>query len=174
MDMNSLAEKIVSCTLCDLSLSRTHAVPGEGPAGAKIFLVGEAPGRDEDATGRPFVGRAGKLLDRALYEAGIRRSEVFITSVVKCRPPDNRRPNRSEMQTCLPYLRRQIQLVDPRIICLMGNVASAALLGKQGVTALRGRVFEDRYLITYHPAAVLRNPNRWEEFVSDLRTAKEL
>jgi DNA polymerase len=173
MDMNSLFDQIVSCTLCDLSQSRTRAVPGEGPVGAGIFLVGEAPGRDEDATGRPFVGRAGKLLDRALCEAGRERSQAFITSVVKCRPPKNRRPNKREMITCLPYLRQQIELVSPRIICLMGNVASSALLGKQGITALRGQVFEGRYLVTYHPAAVLRNPNRWEEFVSDLKRAKD-
>lgn len=173
MDMISLAESIASCTLCDLSQSRTSAVPGEGPTEAEIFLVGEAPGRDEDATGRPFVGRAGKLLDRALDDAGIKRSQAFITSVVKCRPPKNRRPNKREMQTCLPYLRQQIQLVNPKVICLMGNVASSALLGKQGITALRGQVFEGRYLVTYHPAAVLRNPNRWEEFVSDLKIAKD-
>jgi len=172
MDLESLGSKISSCTLCELSCSRTYAVPGEGPKGARIFLVGEAPGAEEDASGRPFVGRAGRLLDKALAEAGIKRSEIFITSVVKCRPPDNRRPKKREMESCLPYLRRQIELVGPAVICLMGNVASGAVLGRQGIASLRGKIVEDRYLITFHPAAVLRNRNHWENFVSDLRLLK--
>jgi DNA polymerase len=133
------------------------------------MLVGEAPGRDEDRSGKPFVGRAGRLLDAALDESGLTRSEVFITSVVKCRPPENRKPKKAEIVSCLPYLKAQIELVRPKIIGLMGNTAAMAILGQQGIASLRGRVIRDRFLVTYHPAAVLRNRNLMGEFVSDLK-----
>lgn len=168
-DLPSLHRKICTCKLCDLSLGRTKAVPGEGPCPAKIMLIGEAPGREEDLTGRPFVGRAGRLLDRALFDAGLNRSEVFITSVVKCRPPKNRKPKRSEIVACHPYLKAQMMMLNPEFVCLMGNVAAQAILGMQGIVALRGRILHDRYLVTYHPAAVLRNKNLMDDFVSDLK-----
>jgi DNA polymerase len=136
------------------------------------MLVGEAPGREEDLKGLPFVGRAGKLLDKALLQAGLEKSEVFITSVVKCRPPENRKPKKEEINLCHPYLQAQMDLVHPRIVCLMGNTATQAVLGMQGVTNLRGQIQQGRFLITYHPAAVLRNRNLMEEFVSDLKKAK--
>ncbi|MCX6668442.1 MAG: uracil-DNA glycosylase [Methanothrix sp.] len=172
MDLDRLHEKIRLCQLCDLSLNRIKAVPGEGPCPAEIMLVGEAPGREEDLEGRPFVGRAGRLLDKALAEADLQRYEVFITSVIKCRPPDNRRPKRHEIETCRPYLEAQMKVLNPRVVCLMGNVATQAVLGKQGVTSLRGQIWQDRFLVTYHPAAVLRNRNLMKDFVSDLRKAK--
>jgi uracil-DNA glycosylase family 4 len=172
MDLDHLHEKIRVCQLCDLSLNRINAVAGEGPCPVEIMLVGEAPGREEDLTGRPFVGRAGRLLDAALTEAGLKRSEVFITSVIKCRPPDNRNPERYEIEACHPYLETQMKMLGPRIVCLMGNVATQAVLGIQGVTSLRGRILQDRFLVTYHPAAVLRNGNLMTDFVSDLRKAK--
>lgn len=174
MDLDTLHSKILSCQLCDLAHGRTKAVPGEGPCPAGIMLVGEAPGAEEDITGRPFVGRAGRLLDRSLGLAGINRSEVFITSVVKCRPPLNRKPKSLEMESCRPYLRSQIDMVKPRVIGLMGNVACGALLNIQGVTALRGRVIQGRFFVTYHPAAVLRNNNLQEAFVTDLKNIKEM
>jgi uracil-DNA glycosylase len=174
MNLDQLHSRIMTCQLCDLALGRTSAVPGEGPCPTGIMLVGEAPGADEDITGRPFVGRAGRLLDESLLQAGIKRSEVFITSIVKCRPPKNRKPKTIEIETCHPYLQSQIDLIRPRVIGLMGNVAAGALLNVQGVTSLRGRVFQGRFLITFHPAAVLRNKNLQGDFVSDLKKIKEL
>ena len=171
-DLILLQEKIAACKLCALSLSRNLTVPGSGPAGAEIMLVGEAPGREEDLKGLPFVGRAGKLLEEALNQADLSRSDVFITSVIKCRPPDNRKPKKNEIELCLPYLDDQIEAIRPRIICLMGNTAAGAILGVQGVTVLRGQIFRDRFLVTYHPAAVLRNRNLMADFVSDLRKAR--
>jgi DNA polymerase len=171
-DIPTLHPKICTCKLCPLSVGRNCAVPGSGPSQAKIMLVGEAPGREEDLKGLPFVGRAGRLLDRALAEAGLERSEVFITSVIKCRPPENRKPKKGEVDLCRPYLQAQMDLIHPRIVCLMGNTATQAVLGMQGVTTLRGKIQQDRFLVTYHPAAVLRNNNLMEEFVSDLRMAK--
>jgi len=173
LSLNSLDEEIRSCHKCPLARGRRKAVPGEGPERAEIFLVGEAPGREEDLAGRPFVGRAGSILDRCLDEAGIDRSEIFITSVVKCRPPDNRRPTKKEMEACRPYLEFQIELTRPKVVCLMGNVATRAVLNLEGVTSLRGRVFREIYLVTFHPAAVLRNGNLKEAFISDLLAAKD-
>jgi uracil-DNA glycosylase len=172
IDLPTLHDKIRTCQLCPLSLGRKCAVPGCGPSPAEIMLVGEAPGREEDLKGLPFVGRAGKLLDKALSQAGLEKSEVFITSVVKCRPPENRKPKKEEINLCHPYLQAQMDLVHPRIVCLMGNTATQAVLGMQGVTNLRGQIQQGRFLITYHPAAVLRNRNLMEEFVSDLKRAK--
>jgi DNA polymerase len=166
-----LHDKIRACRLCPLSQGRNLAVPGSGPSPSDIMLVGEAPGRQEDIVGEPFVGRAGRLLDRALCEAGLKRSELFITSVIKCRPPENRKPKRREIDLCLPYLKAQMKALRPRVVCLMGNTALDAVLGLRGVTALRGRILQDRYLVTYHPAAVLRNRNLMDEFVSDLKMA---
>lgn len=133
------------------------------------MLIGEAPGKEEDLTGRPFVGRAGRLLDEALEQAGLERSELFITSVIKCRPPQNRKPKRAEIVLCLPYLRLQMEILCPRIICLMGNTAAQAVLDRQGIKELRGQIWQDRFIVTYHPAAVLRNRNLMDEFVSDLK-----
>ena len=112
------------------------------------------------------------MLDEALNEAGLKREDVFITSVIKCRPPQNRKPNKKEIELCLPYLEDQMDAIRPRIICLMGNTAIQAVLGVVGVTVLRGRILSDRFLVTYHPAAVLRNRNLMADFVSDLREAK--
>jgi uracil-DNA glycosylase family 4 len=138
------------------------------------MLVGEAPGADEDKTGRPFVGRCGRLLDRSLALAGIKRADIFITSVVKCRPQRNRKPKKVETNACLPYLQRRMEIIRPQIICLMGNVAVQTLIKRQGVTSLHGQVFEDRFLVTFHPSAVLRNKNLQEDFISDLRRLKRM
>lgn len=170
--LRRLEDAISACRLCPLWQGRTLAVPGAGPAPARLMLVGEAPGREEDLKGLPFVGRAGRLMDEALDEAGLKREEVFITSVIKCRPPQNRKPNKKEIELCLPYLEDQMDAIRPRIICLMGNTAIQAVLGVVGVTVLRGRILSDRFLVTYHPAAVLRNRNLMADFVSDLREAK--
>jgi len=169
IDLSHLDQQICTCRLCPLFQERKHAVPGSGPAPADIMLVGEAPGREENLTGKPFVGRAGRLLDAALVQAGLERSKVFITSVIKCRPPQNRKPKKAEIDQCRPYLQAQIDILHPKIICLMGNTATQAVLGRQGVTILRGQILQDRFLVTYHPAAVLRNRNLMTDFVSDLK-----
>jgi uracil-DNA glycosylase len=172
--LDRLAREISVCPLCDLSLTRTRAVPGEGPSKVGIMFIGEAPGAEEDLTGRPFVGRAGKLLDKALAEAGISRSEVFITSVVKCRPPANRQPRSFEIRACAPYLTAQMNLLGPKMICLLGNVAAKAVIGKTGVNELHGLVLNDKFMVTFHPAAVLRNKDLREPMVSDLKKLASL
>ncbi len=171
MDIATLHKKICVCQLCDLALSRRVAVPGEGPCPSRIMLIGEAPGKYEDESGRPFVGRAGKLLDEALIKAGIKRNDVFITSVIKCRPPENRKPKRCEIDACNPYLMAQMEILSPNVVCLMGNVAAQTVLGSQGIAALRGKIFSGRFLVTFHPAAVLRNRNLMDAFISDLKKA---
>ena len=170
-ELSQLHQQISRCRMCPLAQSRNLTVPGSGPQPSRLLLVGEAPGREEDRKGLPFVGRAGKILDEALGLAGLAREEVFITSVIKCRPPQNRKPTKAEIDLCRPHLQHQIEFIGPRIICLMGNTASLALLGRQGIASLRGRIWQDRFLVTYHPAAVLRNRNLMNEFVSDLRLA---
>lgn len=174
MDLLALHSTIRSCRLCPLWENRCLAVPGEGPSPSLIMLVGEAPGAEEDQTGRPFIGRAGRLLTAAMGEAGIDRSDVFITSVIKCRPPKNRKPKKCEIEACLPYLGAQMELVKPRAVALMGNVATKAVLGIEGVTLRHGQLHQGRYLVTFHPAAVLRNKNLMEIFVADLRSLEEL
>jgi uracil-DNA glycosylase len=169
VDLSRLNRQICACRLCSLSEGRKRAVPGSGSASADIMLVGEAPGREEDLTGKPFVGRAGRLLDEAIEQAGLERAKVFITSVIKCRPPQNRKPKKTEIDQCRPYLQAQIDILRPKIICLMGNTATLALIGRQGITILRGQILQDRFLVTYHPAAVLRNRNLMNDFVSDLK-----
>jgi uracil-DNA glycosylase len=174
MCLGGIAEEAKACMKCDLGAGRHKTVPGEGPCDAEILLVGEAPGAEEDLSGRPFVGRAGKVLDRALAQAVLDRSKIFITSIIKCRPPGNRKPKAWEIEECLPLLQAQIGAIKPRAIGLMGNVAAKAVLGLEGVTGLHGQVFQDRYVITYHPAAILRRRELQEDLVSDLKKLKEL
>lgn len=172
-----IAEEIKKCTKCPLHRARTSAVPGEGGYGRRIFLLGEAPGREEDLTGRPFVGRAGRLLDGVMAEAQFSREDVFITSVVKCRPRENRSPGKREIKVCLPYTHRQIETLQPSVIVLMGNVAMEALAGRRGISKLRGREIRRwgrLYLPTYHPAAVLRNMNLRPLLLKDLEKALRL
>jgi uracil-DNA glycosylase family 4 len=171
-----IARDIRACTLCPLAKSRTHAVPGGGPVPARLMFIGEAPGRQEDVNGAPFVGRAGKLLNDALVTAGIKRNQVFITNVVKCRPPNNRLPMKNEVQVCVTaHLNRQIRSVNPEIICLLGATAVKALLGSTGpISAIRGRLIlkDHKYLATYHPAAAGRNPLLLRIFQSDIKELK--
>jgi DNA polymerase len=156
-----------------LATGRTKAVPGEGPYNARIMLVGEAPGREEDLKGRPFVGRAGRLLNSVLEPIGIPRKHVFITNIVKCRPPKNRQPTKRERDTCKEaYLQRQIDVIRPKLVVLLGRTAAQALLGAESLKRVRGRVVRRgrvEYLCTYHPAAVLRNPRRRGTFSKDLQ-----
>jgi len=176
ISLRLIAAEVKACQLCPLAKGRTRAVPGEGPQDAKIVLVGEAPGRDEDISGRPFVGRAGKLLNSVLESAGARRSEVFVTNVVKCRPPKNRQPRRKESETCRDaYLFRQIGIVKPDLVVLLGRTAAQSILGVDSLGRVRGKVVNHKgtkYICTYHPAAVLRNPNLRETMVRDLRSLR--
>ena len=178
-DLKSLHHRIVRCVQCPLHASRRHAVPGEGAARAALMLVGEAPGEQEDLQGRPFCGRAGRFLDRLLEEVGLKRPEIFITSTVKCRPPDNRNPRRREAETCRDlWLERQIALIDPEIVGIMGKVAAEAVLGEKGnLRDLHGRRFERggrRFLITYHPAAAMRFPEAAKHIETDFRRLSDL
>src|SRR5690349_17576410 len=132
--LTSLAKQIRECVKCPLCESRTHAVPGDGKATAKVMIIGEGPGRDEDATGHPFVGASGQFLNHVLEGTGLSRDDFFITNVVKCRPPHNRTPRKLEVDTCTSnYLFKQIELIDPRIIMLLGAVAAKKVLGVKGV-----------------------------------------
>lgn len=166
-----IADQVRKCTLCRLCEGRKNAVPGEGSSHAKLMFIGEAPGRNEDAQGRPFVGAAGKLLTEALREAGLSREDVFITNVVKCRPPDNRVPTDQERSACRPYLERQIRIINPKIICILGRTAYEALLKGGSITANRGKLlsYERRYyFLTVHPAAVIYNPQLKTAFKKDI------
>ena len=159
----TIAQLVANCTKCRLCEARRHAVPGEGAADARLVVVGEGPGRVEDETGRPFVGRAGELLTKILAAIELPRERVFICNVVKCRPPENRVPQYDEIAACLPYLLRQIELVKPAVILAMGGTAAQTLLNtKQSLGALRNQIHRLRgipVIVTYHPAALLRNPN---------------
>lgn len=176
--LEGLAKRIRACTLCRLHEGRTHAVPGEGRRGSGLFLLGEGPGRHEDEQGRPFVGQAGKVLDSALRKAGISRDDVFITNIVKCRPPDNRRPKADEVAACRPYLAAQIRIVRPKVIVTLGDAAIKGLLGPGGglAWARRGSPRYDGIpiLATYHPAAALYNRRLASVLEADLARASKL
>jgi uracil-DNA glycosylase family 4 len=169
--LTNLSLKIRGCTLCKLSRTRKNAVAGEGSCSAKVMLVGEAPGRQEDLEGKPFVGYSGRILDSALSKAGIKRSDVFITNVVKCRPPNNRRPQSNELIACMGHLERQISLVSPKIICILGSTAYRSLLGGKSIVADRGKIVEKggkRYFLTVHPASTIYNRSLRSALENDL------
>jgi DNA polymerase len=174
--LEALAASIASCRSCGLCQQRRMAVPGEGNGDSPdILFVGEGPGEEEDAQGRPFVGKAGQLLDRMIEAMGYRRDELFIANVVKCRPPQNRKPLPEEMAMCRPYLSQQIRLIQPKIIIGLGGTAMEGLLGRPvGITRMRGtwQEYEGIKLMpTFHPAYLLRNPARKKETWADLRMA---
>ena len=158
--LSKILSEIKNCQKCDLHKTRINPVPGEGPVTADLFFVGEAPGAKEDELGRPFVGRSGELLTELLSEAGIDRNAVFITSVLKSRPPNNRKPTSAEIEACLPYLYRQIEVISPKVIVLMGSVAVTSLIGPWKMGDAHGKFHESAdghlFFITYHPAAALR------------------
>ena len=171
-----LEESIKNCKNCKLCNNRTKIVFGEGNKNTDVMFIGEGPGADEDAEGRPFVGKAGKLMNNAFEGIGIKREEVYIANVVKCRPPNNRNPEEDEATTCLNYLRNQVLLIKPKIIVLLGSVALKNILGKEyGITAARGKWIEKKdilYMPTWHPAALLRDENKKIEFWNDLKLVK--
>jgi len=159
-ELNSL---ICNCMKCQLGDTRKNFVFGTGNPSAEVLILGEGPGAEEDEQGLPFVGRAGKLLNDILKAIKFDRNEVYIANIVKCRPPGNRVPSPDEMQKCMPYLKKQIELVDPKLILCVGlTAAHGLLLNKDSLTSLRGKVFDldgRKVMVTYHPAALLRNPN---------------
>jgi uracil-DNA glycosylase family 4 len=174
-DLVDLFHEASGCVRCPLHQGRTTVVFGSGNADADLMFVGEAPGMHEDLQGLPFVGRAGKLLDQLLEEVGLRRSDVFITNVLLCRPPGNRDPEPDEIDTCKPYLHRKIELIEPKVICTLGNFATKLLTRSQrGITGVHGRpqVHElagrtVRIFPIYHPAAALRSTKTLEELRED-------
>ncbi len=165
--LNAIADEVRKCCACELGSSRTNAVPGETNPDARIVFVGEAPGADEDAQGRPFVGRSGKLLDKIINAMGFRRQDVFICNILKCRPPGNRDPKPDEIVKCIPYLHRQLEIIDPEIIVALGAHAARTLLNStKPIGQLRGRFHEYytsedaepiKLMPTYHPSYLLRN-----------------
>lgn len=161
--LDSLYENIHNCQKCPLGKTRNNFVFGTGNPNAGVMVVGEAPGAEEDKQGIPFVGRAGKLLTDILKAINFERDDVYIANILKCRPPNNRNPLPAEMQECMPYLFKQIELIKPKAIICMGLVAATSLLNvKSSLTKLRGNVYEVqgiKTMVTYHPAALLRNPN---------------
>lgn len=169
--LERIAKQVIGCPLCKLAQSRKNAVPGEGRLSAKLMFIGEAPGKNEDDKGKPFVGAAGRILNEALEKAGIQRSLVFITNVVKCRPPDNRVPEDDERIACRPYLDRQISLIAPQIICILGATAYSSILGGKSITANRGKIVKkngQKYFVTIHPAAAIYNRNLRSVLQNDL------
>lgn len=177
VSLATLHGEISTCQKCPLHLTRTHAVPGEGPSQPAIVLIGEAPGRNEDEQGRPFVGAAGKILTTLLEGAGVRREDVFITSVVKCRPPENRVPTQLEATTCKStYLMKQIELLKPSVIGLMGRTAIAHVLEEEvDLAAMHGKTLTRNgktFLILYHPAAMIYNQSLKATMSADFAALK--
>ena len=164
--------EIKDCTKCSLSKSRTNLVFGVGNPKADIVLVGEAPGKNEDLQGEPFIGRGGKLLDKILEAINLNRKKVFILNVLKCRPPENRDPKPQEILECEPHLKKQLELINPKLIVALGRIAAMTLLKtKDSLTNMRNKIHKYEkidLIVTYHPAALLRNPNfkkpTWEDF----------
>jgi len=175
-----LAAKVRACTLCGLHRGRTQTVFGVGKRDARLFVIGEAPGADEDRQGEPFVGRAGQLLNAMLRSIGLPRSEVFIANILKCRPPNNRDPEPSESASCTPYLTQQIELVQPRVLLAVGRISAQWLLQTDTpIGRLRGRVLtygarNTPLVVTYHPAYLLRSPLEKAKAWTDLCMVKEL
>ena len=177
-ELKELKNIVLNCNLCNLSKTRTNIVFGEGNPHSKIFFIGEAPGRDEDLQGKPFVGRSGQLLTKMIENVlNIKREEVYITNIVKCRPPQNREPEIEEIESCKPYLLKQIDIVKPKIIVTLGRIAFKYLLNEEiPITKARGNIYNFngiKVIPTYHPSYLLRNPSKKKEAFIDLKLIKE-
>ena len=172
-----LWEAIKDCNKCKLCTGRKNIVFGVGNKESDIMFIGEGPGADEDIQGEPFVGKAGQLMNKAFEALEIKREEVYIANIVKCRPPQNRNPEQDEAQACMDYLRNQVVLVKPKIIVLLGSVALKHILGEEyGITNSRGKWIEKKgiwYMPTFHPAALLRDDSKKIDFWKDLKLIKE-
>jgi uracil-DNA glycosylase len=175
--LDKVKQNVIKCTKCDLCKTRTNSVPGKGNFQSDVIFVGEAPGKNEDKNGEPFIGIAGKKLSIALEEAKVSREEVYITNIVKCRPPNNRVPSTIERTTCQKYLEEEINIIKPKIICLLGNTAFNSILGGSEITKHRGKVAKKNnqlYFITIHPAATIYNQELIEVLKNDIKKLFEL
>jgi len=177
VSLDGIKREMGDCTRCRLHENRQSVVFGEGNPHAVLVFVGEAPGREEDLQGRPFVGKAGELLTRIIEAIDLTREEVYIANIVKCRPPQNRNPQPDEIQTCLPFLRKQLEAIKPKIICALGTFAAQTLLETaERISILRGQFYAyqgARLMPTYHPAFLLRNPQFKRDVWEDMKAIKE-
>lgn len=175
--LEELENSIKGCNKCKLCSGRNNIVFGVGNENADIMFIGEGPGADEDAQGIPFVGKAGQLMNKAFEGIGINRDEVYIANIVKCRPPQNRNPEKDETEACINYLRNQVMIIKPKIIVLLGSVALKNILGEEySITKIRGNWIEKKgiwYMPTFHPAALLRDESKKIDFWKDLKKIKE-
>ncbi len=170
-ELQNVKENVIKCTKCDLCKTRINAVPGKGNFQSDVIFVGEAPGKNEDQNGEPFIGVAGKKLSIALEEAGISRDDVYITNIVKCRPPNNRVPTTNERDTCKEYLKQEIAIIKPKLICILGNTAFNSILGGSEITKFRGKVVRKDnllYFLTIHPAATIYNQKLIDVLKNDI------
>jgi len=176
--LEELRGEMLACHKCPLGKTRTNLVFGVGNSMAKLMFAGEAPGRDEDLQGEPFVGRAGQLLTKIIEAIGMKRSDVYIANVLKCRPPGNRNPLPEEIDLCMPYLIKQIEIIQPKVLCALGTFAAQTLLStKAAVGTLRGKFHEYKgipMMVTYHPAYLLRNPNDKAKVWDDMKKVRDL
>ena len=171
-ELDDYLNSIKDCLECPLGKTRKNIVLGMGNPNADIVFVGEAPGKEEDLQGFPFVGRSGKLLDKMLASINLSRDDIYILNVLKCRPPDNRDPSKLEIEKCEPYLKEQLKIIKPKLIVALGRISAMTILRtKESLTNMRNKIFDYEgvdFLVTYHPAALLRNPNfkkyAWEDF----------
>ncbi|MDR4508453.1 MAG: uracil-DNA glycosylase [Candidatus Brocadiaceae bacterium] len=175
--LEELHRKLLSCHKCSLSKTRTNLVFGVGSSTANLMFVGEAPGRDEDSKGEPFVGRAGQLLTKIIEAIGMKRSDVYIANILKCRPPGNRNPLPEEIDLCMPYLMEQIDIIQPKVLCALGTFAAQTLLNtKAPVGTLRGKFHEYKNIptmVTFHPAYLLRNPGEKAKVWEDMKKVRD-
>ena len=173
--LQEIRQEITTCQLCQLARERINAVPGEGPSRVDIMFIGEAPGFHENRQGKPFVGQAGQFLDELLQAAGVERDQVFITNVVKCRPPNNRDPLPEELRACQRYLDEQIELLDPQVIVTLGRISMAKFITDGRISAIHGRTHnvDGRKVVTmYHPAAALHQPALRQTLIEDFSRLK--
>ena len=172
LSIKTVQEKVKICKKCDLCNTRTNAVPGKGNQKADVVFIGEAPGKNEDLHGEPFIGTAGRKLNDALDNAGLARSSVYITNIVKCRPPNNRIPNDAEKLMCSNYLEDELTIINPKIICLLGSTAFYSILGGKEISKNHGKFISNdnrMYFITFHPAATIYNQKLGKVFKNDIR-----
>jgi len=185
MCLKDLNKEISNCTKCNLSKTRTNAVPGDGNSNTDVLFIGEAPGRNEDLKGKPFVGRAGEVLDKLLDSIGLGRKDIYIANILKCRPPKNRNPLASEINTCTPYLDKQIEIIQPRIIVPMGNFATSYILEKynlkkEKISNVHGNKFfvntitgKIEIIPIFHPAVVTYDKNKMSQMKEDFKKISE-
>ena len=170
--IEQIKQEVIKCIKCELSETRTNSVPGKGNFKSDVIFVGEAPGKNEDERGEPFIGIAGKKLSDALENAGISRDDIYITNIVKCRPPSNRVPKTNERETCQEYLKQEISIIKPKLICILGNTVFNSILGGSEIMKYRGKVAQKNkqlYFISLHPAATIYNQKLVDVFKKDIK-----